>query len=89
MNSAGDTGSKVIHINITKTDKKWVEAGVCSDCKKRTRFLVFFQEWYGIDATCLRCGRQFNEEGWNPLAFYRYARRDNILAAKKRWRRSK
>ena len=66
--------------------KKQIVAAKCPDCEKRTRMLQFFQEWYGWYSTCLRCGRQWDDGQRIPLEFSRYARRNNIENAKRRWR---
>ena len=76
-----------VHINAPKAVKQKVIAGTCPDCKKRTRFLTWFYEWYGTDATCLRCGRKWQDAEWMPLPFMRGARKNNIDEAKDRWRR--
>lgn len=77
-----------LHINFARVDDKAVHACVCPDCKKRTRMLGFFQDWYGWDCTCLRCGRGFSDGEWMPLPFMRGARPKSIAAAKARWRAS-
>lgn len=74
------------HISIVRYTAKRVVTGVCHDCKKRTRFLSFFQPWYGDTQTCLRCGRRYADGEWMQLGFYRGSRRDNIEGAKKTWR---
>jgi len=76
-----------IHIKFTKTHRREIHKENCPDCKKDSFFLSFFENWYGWDKTCLRCGRRWSDGEWMPLNFYRYARRDSIEAAKKRWRR--
>jgi len=76
-----------IHIYAPKASIKRISAGHCPDCGKWTRFLSFFTEWHGWDSTCLRCGREWHDGEWATLAFSRFARRDNIEAAKKRYRR--
>ena len=63
-------------------------AGVCLDCKKPTRFLTIMYEWYGPDATCVRCGRRWSDGEWMPLTFERHARRRSIKAAVYAWRRA-
>lgn len=77
----------MIHINFTKTHRMELSRGTCLDCKKYTYFLQFFQEWYGWDSTCLRCGRNWQDGEWMPLGFSRTARQDNIDGAKRRFRR--
>jgi hypothetical protein len=77
-----------MHINWAREDAKSITAVHCPDCKKRTRMLGIFQEWYGWRETCLRCGRSWEDGEWLPLEFVRGSRQKAIAAAKKRWRRS-
>ncbi len=76
-----------IHINFTKTHERKAYRRICLDCGKKSVFVAFFQEWYGWDTTCLRCGRSWADGEWMPLEFYRYARKDSISSARKRWKR--
>jgi len=76
-----------VHIHAPQPYQRNIKAGRCPDCKKRTRFLAFFTEWYGSDATCIRCGRHWADGEWIALDFHRWARQENIDAAKARWRR--
>lgn len=62
---------------------------VCLDCKKESLFIGVSYEWYGSDATCLRCGRKWCDGEWMPPGFYRNARRDSKRAAKAAYRRAK
>ena len=78
-----------IHINWTKTHDKKITWTKCSDCGRFAPFAWFHQDWYGWSTTCLRCGRQWENGEWALLDFTRYARRDSIASAKKRWRQSK
>ena len=75
-----------IHIHNPPVLDKAVTAVTCLDCKKRTRMLSFFQEWYGWQSTCLRCGRVWDGGEWIPLEFRRGVRARNIASAKARWR---
>lgn len=59
----------------------------CPDCKRGTTHAAFWREWYGLDSTCLGCGRKWADGEWVQLGFYRHARRDNINAARARWKR--
>lgn len=76
----------LIHIHAPSATSKNAVAGTCLDCKKRTRFLTFFTPWYGIDSTCIRCGRQWQDGQWMGLEFARRSRALNVENAKKRWR---
>lgn len=77
----------MIHINLVRTNIKKIVRIKCHDCNKKSYFAAFHQEWYGWDLTCMRCGRQYSDGYMMPLLFYRYVRRDNKLAAHKRWKR--
>ena len=77
-----------VHIHAPPVTDKAITATVCLDCRKRTRMLQFFQDWYGWHSTCLRCGRQWDDGEWLPLDFRRGIRADNIRHAKERWRRT-
>jgi hypothetical protein len=58
----------------------------CPDCKRHTRMVYFDFEWYGREATCLRCGRHWSGGEWMPLAFEPNSRRKSIDEAKKWYR---
>lgn len=75
-----------VHVHAPPTVDRAITATVCPDCKKHTRMLQFFQEWYGWHSTCLRCGREWDDGEWMPLDFRRGVRQDNISSAKARWR---
>lgn len=76
-----------IHIYVPQPIKKWIEVGICPDCGKRTRFLVFIFEWLGAEQTCIKCGRTWQDGEWCRLNFSRTARKDSIEAAKRMWRK--
>jgi len=78
-----------IIICMPTLDHQWISAGECPDCRTWTRFINFAYEWYGVDSTCLRCGRQWGDSEWLPLEFARFARRNNIESAKRAWRRNR
>jgi len=65
---------------------KTLSCGMCPDCGRYTRFAHFHMTWQGWDSTCLRCGRRWGDGEWLPLDFSRYARRDSIDSAKRRWK---
>jgi hypothetical protein len=75
-----------IHINAPQATAKKADFRECPDCGKRSLFLSFFTPWYGWSATCLRCGRNWQDGEWMALVFYRHARRDNIRSAIRIWR---
>lgn len=75
-----------IHINFVKTHHRSITRQVCLDCKKKSYFANFYQEWHGWDKTCLHCGRRWSDGVWIPLDFCRTPRQDNIKAAHERWK---
>ncbi len=79
-----------IHIHAPQPNEKYIVlCEKCGDCGKRTRMIVFYTEWYGIDATCIKCGREWQDGEWQPLAFGRSKipiRQQNIDAAKRLYR---
>ena len=87
MTPCTDYGNFIICSPTLK--RQSITAGECPDCKTWTRFINFTYEWYGTNSICLRCGRRWSDGEWMPLEFYRYARRDNIAAAKRVWRRNR
>jgi hypothetical protein len=76
-----------IHICFVQTHLRKAHRQVCPDCKKKSIFVSFYQEWYGWDTTCLRCGRKWSDGEWMPFEFYRNARKDSIKSARARWKR--
>lgn len=77
-----------VHIYRPECITKHATAGKCADCGERTRFLTFTYEWFGPDATCIKCGRSFNEDGWVGLPFVRGSRQKEITRAKERFRKT-
>ena len=75
-----------IHIHAPLPIEHKIKRSECPDCKKNSYFVTFYYEWYGLESTCMRCGRQFNEDGGQDLLFYRYARRDNKNSVRKFWK---
>ena len=75
----------MLHINFPNYTRVEKYRNKCPDCKKRTYKLARFQEWYGWYVTCLNCGREWQNNEWLPLDFYRGVRKNNIDKAKKIW----
>lgn len=78
----------VIHLHNPSATAKRLnrQKVVCADCGKRSWFIEFFTPWYGWEATCIKCGRQWDDEGWKSLDFARGIRQRNIELAKRQWR---
>lgn len=75
-----------VHVFAPLPIDKFVHAGKCPDCKKWSRFIGAYYEWYGATKTCLKCGRRFNDGEWEELNFRRGVRQENIKRAKQHWR---
>ena len=75
------------HILFTKTHYRQINRRACLDCGRLSYFACFFQEWYGWDITCMRCGRRWSDGEWMSLPFCRTAREDSRNAARRRWKR--
>lgn len=75
------------HICAPEVTDRSIRAGHCPDCDRRSRFIAFFQDWYGWRQTCIRCGRTWDDGEWLPLDFERAARRKSVERAKARWRK--
>lgn len=78
-----------VHLYAPSVVEKKAVACTCPDCGQRTRLLMFTYEWFGSDATCIKCGRSFNEDGWVALPFVRGSRAKEIAKAKERFRHTK
>lgn len=59
----------------------------CPTCERSRFAVVAVYEWYGPDATCLRCGERFNEEGRAARPFLPRWREKSVEAAKAFYRR--
>ena len=79
----------MVHICAPRPTSRALISAVCPDCERATQIISIYYEWYGPSATCIRCGRTWQDGEWMPLAFSRTARRDNIRAAKKAYRNAK
>lgn len=75
------------HIYAPEVTNRAISSGHCPDCKRNSRFVSFFQDWFGWHSTCLRCGRSWDDGEWLPLEFERASRRKSVERAKKRWRK--
>lgn len=76
-----------VHVHAPSATAKRIHAGSCPDCGKHTRFMQFFTPWYGWASTCMRCGREWQDDEWMRLPFVRGIRAANIATAKMYWRR--
>ena len=75
-----------IHINYTKTHEASICWRTCTDCQKRSPMVYLFQEWYGWDITCMRCGRSWQDGEWMPLDFLKRSREKSKQRARKRYK---
>lgn len=74
------------HVFAPEVTDRAIHVGHCPDCNRRSRFIGFFQDWFGWRSTCLRCGRSWDGGEWLQLDFVRGSRRKSIESAKRRWR---
>ena len=49
----------------------------CPDCKKRSPLVCLVYEWYAGIWCCMRCGREYNEDGWVRAPLMRGWREQN------------
>jgi hypothetical protein len=57
----------------------------CPSCRRRRRFLVRFEGWYGDRLTCTGCGNQWSDGYRMPLTRSAKKRAALIADAKARW----
>ncbi len=76
-----------IHINWTRYSRIAIRRCYCSNCESRTFFLGFFQDWYGRDEICLRCGDRWQDGEFCERPFLRGWRKKSIEGAKREYRR--
>ena len=85
--AAGSALPQHVHVYAPRATARSVRAAECPDCGRYTRFLCWSHEWHGPSQVCLRCGREWEDGEWMPLAFERGSRQKSIERAKARWRR--
>lgn len=73
-------------VNFPNVDAIRKRRRQCPTCGRRTVFVEWFQEWYGWNATCLRCGEQWQGGERCPRPFAPGWRKHNIEAARRLWR---
>ena len=78
-----------IHINWTRYSRRVLAKEHCPNCKRKTFFVSFFQDWYGWDSTCLKCGDSWQDGEMSERPFLRGWRKKSIEQAKKTWRKYK
>lgn len=72
-----------IHINWVKYSRAMLKREDCPICNKRTFFVSFFQDWYGWDSTCIKCGDSWQDGHRLERPFMRGWRKQAIKDAKK------
>jgi hypothetical protein len=77
-----------VHILCPPTVDRRVLWQDCPDCKKRSPIAYLFYEWYGPNGTCMRCGREYNEEGWVRAPLMRGWRDLNKRNMRRAWKRA-
>lgn len=78
-----------IHINRTRHSIFRLDRSHCPTCERRTFFAAFFQDWYGWDSTCLRCGERWQDGEMCERPFLRGWRKKSIEDTKRHYRRLK
>ena len=81
-------GDKIVICQPTITDLR-LQRLPCPTCKRRRWFVRWFQEWYGWNDTCLRCGENWQDGEMCPRPFRPRWRQDNIESAKRIYRRER
>lgn len=76
-----------ININFIRYSQRRLERCDCPTCKRRTFFVAFFQDWYGWDAICLKCGDRWQDGEMCERPFMRGWRKKSIESAKRTWRK--
>ena len=76
-----------VHICAPRPDKVWIERFHCHNCERRRFAVLQHIEWYGVDATCLRCGERYSDEGRLPRPFERGWRERSKESARRLYRR--
>jgi hypothetical protein len=75
-----------LHVNFVRHIIAMLHRIDCPTCKKKTYATAFYQEWYGWDTTCLRCGEEWQDGKMSERPFERGWRTKRIIAAKKHYR---
>lgn len=90
-----------LHINFARVDGIRLARGRCPDCEVGYRYgrrivppnprrpfvVTWWQEWYGFNTTCLRCGCEWADGEILPRPFEPGWRSVNIAAASALWRK--
>lgn len=53
--------SDAIHILWSRVDRWSLSKMPCPTCKKKRYFWSWFQDWYGWESTCLKCGDRWQD----------------------------
>jgi hypothetical protein len=75
-----------VHINYTRYSDVDLSKHYCPTCDKQTFFTAFFQDYYGWDSTCLKCGEHWCDGEMSERPFARGWRKDSIKRAKAAYR---
>ena len=87
MNNDLTINKPYIHINFTRYSRRDLSRGDCPTCKRKTFFVAFFQEWYGWDSTCLKCGERWTDGEMHERPFMPKWRQKSIESEKRAWRK--
>ena len=76
-----------VHICAPSPDLVEIQRHDCSNCERRTYFIVAHTPWYGTDHTCLRCGDQWSDGERRERPFVPGWRRHRKALARAQYRR--
>lgn len=77
----------MLHVNHVRYSEARLAREHCPNCKKRTFFVSFFQDYYGWDSTCLRCGDSWQGSEMRERPFERGWRERRVKEAKDAYRK--
>lgn len=75
-----------VHLYAPAPCLRMIRWHVCHDCKKLSPFAILCYEWHGPSSTCMRCGRDYNEDGMVRAPFMRGWREENKRQMRKYWK---
>jgi hypothetical protein len=77
-----------VHVQFSKVHFWDVRKTYCPTCKKNRYFWGWFQEWYGWEITCLKCGDVWQDGERTERPFLRGWRKASVKSALAHARRS-
>lgn len=77
-----------VHIHAPAPIMRRIVWQDCHDCGKRSPLACLCYEWYSPSWTCMRCGREYNEDGWVRAPLMRGWRKINKDNMRRAWKRA-